>query len=227
MKKFVFASLLSSLFAFSAKAQESVSPIQLSAQIDSASYSIGASIAFDLKARGLNTLNYNALVKAMQEVFAGKAPQIPMQEGQQSIMGYLAAVKKKQNEPLIAAATAFMAENKKKKGVVTLPSGLQYEVLTAAKGPKPKATDSVTVHYKGTLANGKQFESSYERNQPATLSLTQVIPGWVEGLQLMSVGAKYRLYIPHQLGWGENGAGQDIPPYSVVIFDIELIKIGQ
>jgi len=163
----------------------------------------------------------------MQDVFAGKNPQISMQDGQQAIMAYFTSLKKKQEEPLIAAAGNFLAENKKKKSVIALPSGLQYEVLTAAKGAKPKATDSVTVHYKGTLANGKQFESSYERNQPATLSLTQVIQGWVEGLQLMSVGAKYRFYIPYQLGWGANGAGQDIPPYSVVIFEIELLKIAQ
>jgi FKBP-type peptidyl-prolyl cis-trans isomerase FklB len=163
----------------------------------------------------------------MQDVFAGKNPQISMQDGQQAIMAYFTELKKKQDEPLIAAAASFLADNKKKKGVITLPSGLQYEILTAAKGAKPKSTDSVTVHYKGTLANGKQFESSYERNQPATLSLTQVIQGWVEGLQLMSVGAKYRFYIPYQLGWGANGAGQDIPPYSVVIFEIELLKIAQ
>ena len=172
-------------------------------------------------------MNYAALVQAMQDVFAGKNPQISMQDGQQAIMAYFTSLKKKQEEPLIAAAANFLAENKKKKGVTTLASGLQYEILTAAKGAKPKATDSVTVHYKGTLANGKQFESSYERNQPANLSLTQVIQGWVEGMQLMSVGAKYRFYIPYQLGWGANGAGQDIPPYSVVIFEIELLKIAQ
>lgn len=227
MKKIFFACLFSALLVFTAKAQEQVSSLKLPAQIDSASYSIGASIAFDLKSRGLTTLNYAALVQAMQDVFAAKNLQITMQQGQQVIMAYLTAVKKQQNEPLKAAASTFMAENKKKKGVVTLASGLQYEVLTAAKGAKPKATDSVTVHYKGTLANGKQFESSYERNEPAKLSLTQVIPGWVEGLQLMSVGAKYRLYIPSELAWGETGAGQDIPPFSVVIFEIELLKIGQ
>jgi FKBP-type peptidyl-prolyl cis-trans isomerase FklB len=227
MKKIATIGLFLTFFALGVQAQESVSSLKLSSQLDSASYAIGASISFDLKSRGLSALNYAALVQAMQDVFAGKNPQISMQDGQQAIMAYFTALKKKQEEPLIAEATSFLAENKKKKGVITLPSGLQYEVLTPAKGAKPKATDSVTVHYKGTLANGKQFESSYERNQPATLSLTQVIQGWVEGLQLMSVGAKYRFYIPYQLGWGANGAGQDIPPYSVVIFEIELLKIAQ
>ena len=227
MKKIASISLFLTLFALGVQAQEPVNPLKLSAQLDSASYAIGASISFDLKSRGLSVLNYAALVQAMQDVFAGKNPQITMQDGQQAIMAYFTSLKKKQEEPLIAAAASFLAENKKKKGVITLPSGLQYEILTAAKGAKPKSTDSVTVHYKGTLTDGKQFESSYERNQPATLSLTQVIQGWVEGLQLMSVGAKYRFYIPYQLGWGANGAGQDIPPYSVVIFEIELLKIAQ
>jgi FKBP-type peptidyl-prolyl cis-trans isomerase FklB len=227
MKKIASIGLFLTLFALGVQAQEPVSPLKLSTQLDSASYAIGGSISFDLKSRGLSALNYAVLVQAMQDVFAGKNPQISMQDGQQAIMAYFTSLKKKQEEPLIAAAGNFLAENKKKKGVIALPSGLQYEVLTAAKWAKPKATDSVTVHYKGTLANGKQFESSYERNQPATLSLTQVIQGWVEGLQLMSVGAKYRFYIPYQLGWGANGAGQDIPPYSVVIFEIELLKIAQ
>ena len=227
MKKIASIGLFLTLFALGVQAQEPVSPLKLSTQLDSASYAIGASISFDLKSRGLSALNYAVLVQAMQDVFAGKNPQISMQDGQQAIMAYFTSLKKKQEEPLIAAAGNFLAENKKKKSVIALPSGLQYEVLTAAKGAKPKATDSVTVHYKGTLANGKQFESSYERNQPATLSLTQVIQGWVEGLQLMSVGAKYRFYIPYKLGWGANGAGQDIPPYSFVIFEIELLKIAQ
>jgi FKBP-type peptidyl-prolyl cis-trans isomerase FklB len=227
MKKIVLIGLFITLFVSGVQAQEPVSPLKLSAQLDSASYAIGASIAFDLKSRGLSALNYTALMQAMQDVFAGKNPQISMQDGQQAIMAYFTELKKKQEEPLITAAANFLAENKKKKGVITLTSGLQYEILTAAKGAKPKATDSVTVHYKGTLSNGKQFESSYERNQPANLSLTQVIQGWVEGMQLMSVGAKYRFYIPYQLAWGPTGAGQDIPPYSVVIFEIELLKIGQ
>ena len=227
MKKIALIGLFLTLFVSSVQAQEPTSPLKLSAQLDSASYAIGASIALDLKSRGLSTLNYTALVQAMQDVFAGKNPQVSMQDGQQAIMAYFTELKKKQEEPLIAAAASFLAENRKKKGVITLASGLQYEILTAAKGAKPKATDSVTVHYKGTLSNGKQFESSYERNQPAKLSLTQVIQGWVEGLQLMSVGAKYRFYIPYQLAWGPTGAGQDIPPYSVVIFEIELLKIAQ
>lgn len=120
----------------------------------------------------------------------------------------------------------FLEENGKKPGVVTLDSGLQYEVLKETTGPKPGPKSKVTVHYEGSLTDGKVFDSSYKRNQPATFGLNQVIVGWTEGLQLMSEGSKYRLYIPHELGYGTSGAGGVIPPYSTLIFDVELIKIG-
>jgi len=125
-----------------------------------------------------------------------------------------------------AKGEAFLAENAKKDNIITTASGLQYEVLTAGEGAKPLATDQVTVHYKGTLISGKTFDSSYDRGQPATFGLNQVIPGWTEGVQLMSVGAKYRFFIPYQLAYGERGAGGDIPPYAALIFDVELIKIN-
>ena len=121
----------------------------------------------------------------------------------------------------------YLAENKMKSGVTTTSSGLQYEVLRAATGDKPKATDYVTVHYRGTLINGKEFDSSYSRNESASFPLKGVIGGWTEGVQLMSVGSKYRFVIPYDLAYGENGAGDLIPPYSVLIFEVELVKIGK
>ena len=123
-----------------------------------------------------------------------------------------------------AAGEAFLAENTKKEGITTTASGLQYEVLTQGEGPSPTATTSVTVHYKGTTLDGKEFDSSYSRNAPATFPLNRVIAGWTEGLQLMNVGAKYRFFIPSNLAYGERGAGGDIGPNAALIFEVELLK---
>ncbi|MCK5191830.1 MAG: FKBP-type peptidyl-prolyl cis-trans isomerase [Methylococcales bacterium] len=123
-----------------------------------------------------------------------------------------------------AAGEAFLAENAKKEGITTTASGLQYEVLTQGEGPSPTATTSVTVHYKGTTLDGKEFDSSYSRNAPATFPLNRVIAGWTEGLQLMNVGAKYRFFIPSDLAHGKRGAGKDIGPNSTLIFEVELLK---
>jgi len=120
----------------------------------------------------------------------------------------------------------FLAENAKKQGIVTTGSGLQYQVLREGKGAKPGPTDEVTVHYKGTLINGTEFDSSYSRGEPATFPLNRVISGWTEGVQLMKVGAKYRFFIPSEMGYGERGAPPNIPPDSVLIFDVELLRIG-
>lgn len=120
----------------------------------------------------------------------------------------------------------FLDENAAREGVTTLPSGLQYEVLQEGSGPKPDASSRVTVHYEGRLTDGKVFDSSYKRNQPATFGVRQVIPGWTEALQLMPVGSKWRLFIPSELGYGARGAGSSIPPHSVLIFDVELLGIG-
>jgi FKBP-type peptidyl-prolyl cis-trans isomerase len=125
-----------------------------------------------------------------------------------------------------AEGIAFMAENAKKEGVITTPSGLQYEVITEGEGASPSATDKVTVHYQGTTIDGKEFDSSYKRGESITFPLNGVIAGWTEGLQLMQEGAKYRLYIPSELAYGVNGAGSDIGPNSTLIFDVELLKIN-
>ena len=127
--------------------------------------------------------------------------------------------------PTIAAGDEFLAKNKAKAGVKTTASGLQYEVITEGTGPMPKATDMVTVNYRGTLLNGEEFDSSYKRNEPASFGLNQVIPGWTEGVQLMKEGAKYRFFIPYQLAYGEREAGI-ITPFSTLIFEVELLKVG-
>ena len=132
----------------------------------------------------------------------------------------------KKSQQQMEQGQQFLAENAKKEGVVSLPSGLQYEVLQDGNGEKPGATSRVTVHYEGRLTDGTVFDSSYKRNQPATFGLNQVITGWTEGLQQMPVGSKYRLYIPSELGYGARGAGGSIPPNATLVFDVELISIG-
>ena len=133
----------------------------------------------------------------------------------------------KQSETAKAAGEQFLAENAKKAGVKTTSSGLQYEVITEGKGTKPKASDTVTVHYKGTLLNGEEFDSSYSRNQPVTFPLANVIPGWTEGVQLMTPGSKYKFYIPSELGYGERGAGVKIGPNETLVFEVELLSVGE
>jgi FKBP-type peptidyl-prolyl cis-trans isomerase len=199
----------------------------LHSQVDSASYAFGLSIARDIKSRGVDALNYSILAKAMSDTFEGKTAMLSPEKSQEIIMAFLGSIEKKKHEGTISEGAKFLADNSKKPGIVALPSGLQYEVISAGTGEKPKATDEVTVNYKGTLLNGKQFDSSYDRGEPTSFVLNQVIPGWTEGLQQMPVGSKYRFFIPYSLAYGERAAGPDITPYSTLIFEVELIKIGK
>jgi len=144
---------------------------------------------------------------------------------QKEVMARMEENSRKLGEKNKKEGEAFLAENKKKPGVKTLPSGLQYKVLQEGTGKSPKATDSVVTHYRGTLLDGKEFDSSFKRGEPMTFVLNQMIPGWIEALQLMKEGAKWQLFVPSSLGWGDRGAGQDIGPNAVVIFEVELIKV--
>ena len=227
MKRYIILFAVAAFSTYSsAQTKPAAAPI-FKTQLDSASYAFGASIANDLKNRGVNTLNYALVSKAMSDVFSSGNAIFSPEKCQEVIYGLLSTLEKKKYEGAIADADKFLSENKKKAGIITLPSGLQYEIIKPAAGAKPLATDEVTVHYKGTLTDGKQFDSSYDRGEPTSFTLNQVIPGWTEGVQQMPVGSKYRFFIPYALAYGERGAGKEIPPYSTLIFEIELIKIGK
>lgn len=198
----------------------------LKSALDSTSYAFGTSMGAGLKTTGLSTLNYEALLKGLKDAFAGGKVLLNQQQAQQCINDALANASKSKFTGNIMEGQKFLDENKKRAGVQTTASGLQYEVITAGTGIKPAATDSVLVHYKGTLINGKQFDSSYDRGEPISFPLNQVIKGWTEGVQLMPTGSKYRFFVPYDLAYGERGAGQDIPPYSTLIFDVELLKVN-
>lgn len=200
--------------------------------MDKLSYALGLGIGRQLAQMGAGDMNIDDFALAIKDVIAGNDLKVSNQEAQQIVQAYFAQQEEKlraeQAEKGKAAKEAgekYLAENGKKEGVVTLPSGLQYQVIKEGTGRKPKATDSVKCHYEGFLIDGTLFDSSIQRGEPATFGLQQVIAGWTEGLQLMSEGAKYRFFIPYMLGYGESGAGQSIPPYSALVFDVELIEV--
>ena len=192
--------------------------------MDKVSYALGMSIGRQLQQMNAAEVNVDDFAQAIKDVFASKTS-LTDSEAQQAVQDFFQRKAEEQAGAAKAEGEAFLAENAKKEGVVSLPSGLQYQVLREGDGRKPAATDQVECHYEGTLINGKVFDSSYQRGQTATFGLNQVIAGWTEGLQLMQEGAKYRFFIPYHLAYGERGAGQSIPPFATLIFDVELVKV--
>lgn len=192
--------------------------------MDKVSYALGMSIGHQLQQMNATDLNINDFAQAITDVFNGDA-KLSDADAQVAVQEFFSRKAEEQAKAAKAEGENFLAENAKKEGVKTLPSGLQYKVLREGDGRKPSATDQVECHYEGTLINGQVFDSSYRRGETATFGLNQVIKGWTEGLQLMQEGAKYRFFIPYDLAYGENGAGQAIPPYAALIFDVELIKV--
>ena len=193
--------------------------------MDKISYAIGLSMGQNLMGSGVTSLEYADLAAGIKDVLEKNQPQISYQEAQQELGKFFSELEQKIAGEAKAAGEAFLAENAKREGVKVTESGLQYEVLEATIGQKPKATDKVRVHYEGTLIDGTVFDSSYKRGESITFGLNQVIKGWTEGLQLMSIGSKYKLYLPYQLAYGERGAGANIPPYAALIFTVELLGI--
>ena len=192
--------------------------------MDKVSYALGMSIGHQLQQMNDTDLNIDDFAQAITDVFNGDA-KLSDAEAQAAVQDFFSRKAEEQAKAAKAEGENFLAENAKKEGVKTLPSGLQYKVLREGDGRKPSATDKVECHYEGTLINGEVFDSSYRRGETATFGLNQVIKGWTEGLQLMQEGAKYRFFIPYNLAYGEHGAGQSIPPYAALIFDVELIKV--
>lgn len=193
--------------------------------MDKLSYALGLSMGNNFKSSGIQTLSVTDFANGVKAVYEGEKPEMTYDEAKQVINDFFTQMQREVNDRNRAEGEAFLAENKKKSGVVVLPSGLQYEVLTEGKGKKPAATDRVQCHYHGTLINGEVFDSSIERGESAVFGVSQVIPGWVEALQLMPEGSKWRLFIPSDLAYGENGAGGKIAPNSTLIFDVELLKV--
>lgn len=192
--------------------------------MDKVSYALGMSIGRQLQQMNATDLNIDDFAQAVKDVFGGNA-EITEVEAERAVQTFFQEKAEEQARSAKAEGENFLAENAKKPGVETLPSGLQYQVLREGDGRKPSATDQVECHYEGTLINGQVFDSSYRRGETATFGLNQVIKGWTEGLQLMQEGAKCRFFIPYNLAYGERGAGQSIPPYAALIFDVELVKV--
>ena len=189
------------------------------------SYALGMVIGHNLKNMSVNEINAADFAAAVSDVLAGTTTKIDDAEAPQIVNTFLQKQQEEMGKAVREDGERFLAENAKKEGVTVLPSGLQYTVIKEGNGAKPLATDRVKCHYEGTLPNGTIFDSSYKRGEPAVFPLNGVIAGWTEGVQLMNEGAKYRFFIPYHLAYGERGAGQAIPPYAALVFDVELIEV--
>lgn len=193
--------------------------------MDKFSYGLGMGIGQNLLSMGVKNISIEDFVKGINDVLAGEKTALTHAEAQKVVNERFQQLAEEAYAKVKEEGEAFLAANKDKEGVVTLPSGLQYEIITEGTGKKPSATDRVECHYEGTLIDGTVFDSSVRRGEPAVFGVNQVIRGWVEALQLMPEGSKWRLYIPQDMAYGANGAGEMIPPYSALVFEVELIKV--
>ena len=193
--------------------------------MEKVSYALGLSLGNNLLGSGVNALDYAELALGIQDAMEQKKPKMSYEDAQSVINDFFQTIQAKVGGEALSEGKAFLEENGKRAEIVTLESGLQYEILSEGSGATPQASDTVKVHYHGTLISGKVFDSSVNRGEPATFGVTQVISGWVEALQLMPVGSKWKLYIPSELAYGAQGAGQAIAPHSALIFEVELLDI--
>ena len=224
MKKHTFLTLL--LIIANLTINTKMSAQKLNNEIDSVSYSLGVNIGENIKTQfpDIDLKNFEAAIKDVLD--DSKEPIVSGADAQKTIQEYFSKQQAKSSESVVEEGRNFLAENGKKENVTTLESGLQYEVINSGEGAKPSLNDQVTTHYHGTLINGTVFDSSVERGEPATFPVSGVIKGWTEALQLMSVGSKWRLFVPYDLAYGERGAGPQIGPFTTLIFEVELISIN-
>ena len=218
--------LLTLIFSINLSIKSTTSAQKLTNEIDSVSYSLGVNIGENLKTQfpDINLKNFELAIKDVLD--NQKEPKISGADAQKVIQNYFQKQQAKASESVIEEGKKFLTENSKKDGVITLESGLQYEIIKSGEGAKPTINDQVTTHYHGTLLDGTVFDSSVERGQPATFPVSGVIKGWTEALQLMTVGSKWKLFVPYDLAYGERGAGPKIGPYTTLIFEVELISIN-
>jgi FKBP-type peptidyl-prolyl cis-trans isomerase len=213
-------------FIFSSCSQGVNTNVKLESDLDSVSYALGIDIANSLERGYVDELNYNAFIKGIEDVFNEKDLDLGDEQVKPIIQKYFKQLRDQKIAQNLADGRAFLEENKKKEGIEVTESGLQYEIIKEGEGDSPAATDTVVVHYRGTLIDGTEFDSSYERGEPARFPLNGVIPGWTEGLQLMKEGANYKLYIPTELGYGVRvRPGGAIEPNMALIFDVELVEV--
>ena len=223
MKKSLIVLILGSAIVGCSNVQ--ISNAELNTRLDSVSYSLGVSVANNLKSSGFDEIQSSAMSAAFDDVFSQNEVKISEEDANAIIQQYFTEMSERKSQQAIDEGQIFLQENGQKEGVVTTASGLQYKVLVQGQGPSPKPTDKVTVHYHGTLIDGTVFDSSVDRGEPTTFPVNGVIPGWVEALQLMSVGSKYQLVIPSDLAYGERGYPPVIPAKATLEFDVELVDV--
>jgi FKBP-type peptidyl-prolyl cis-trans isomerase len=220
--------LIAEVNSMKAQIEELKKPVEvdLGAIDRKASYGLGILVATNIKNQGADSINLDALVAGMKDILLNKTPKMEQQECMMVVQQYMKEVSERKNQRIKTESQVFLETNKTKPGVIVTPSGLQYRIISSGAGKAPGPNDNVTVHYTGKIVDGTVFDSSVERGTPATFVVNAVIPGWTEALQLMHEGDKWELFIPNALGYGERGAGAKIPPFSTLIFEVELIKVN-
>lgn len=225
-KTFFLILLVAAISTLSVDAQKKKKPVKLVSNNDSVSYALGSFLGSNLKNGGFTNVNLQILSRAIEDVLTTNDTLIKPQAASELIQKAFSALQKQKADQNLAKGKAYLENNKKQPGVVELPSGLQYKIITEGAGTPPKAESQITAHYKGSLIDGKVFDSSYDRGEPAQFGVSQVIDGWKEALQLMKPGSKWQLFIPANLAYGENQMqGSPIEPNSVLIFEVELISV--